>query len=722
MAVELAKLSLWLVTLSKTLPFTFLDHALRHGDSLVGLDFDQLRAFHWKPPAKDEEPKSKKKRSKDVPEGQLSLFGREIEQALEEAIALRQKIGELGDAPMDDREKERLLWDAQDALDRVRLIGDVLVGAFFAHDKDKDREKERARREEMVRAWLLSGESPTEELRAMQREIRARIPVFHWMVEFPEVFYAGRPDPLDEGRENRAAYMDAFIGNPPFADKNVLSAAHGEVYIRWLLALHADSHGNADITAHFFRRAATLLGTNGTFGLIATNTIAQGDTRTTGLKWLVQHGWQIIDATTSFKWPGSANVAVAIVHAALGTPAPRKVRLDGREVTFINSQLHARAERADAVPLETSRALWFQGAKVYGSGFQLDSHEYETVLRDTPHAVEVLRPYIGGDELNSSPRQEPHRYVINFGQHPLDLVSHRWPTLLHIVEQRVRPERELARTDTADGAHRKKYWWQFAQPRPELFEAISPLKRCLASARVTKHLVFSFQPTDRVFSEQLNIFVFDTSSAFAVLQSRIHEPWARLLSSSMRNDLRYSASDCFETFPFPKPDPRTVIPSLEDIGQRLYDARAKYMVDENVGLTITYNRLKDPACTDPRILELRALHEEMDRAVLAAYAENDPDGNWTTLEVPPYCPITDDDKAKLAAFEEGVIDRLFALNAKRAEEEKRLGLGAPASKQKKARASAAEKPAKSGDASKKKRATSKKPAAEQLVIPTSSES
>ncbi len=48
-AVELAKLSLWLVTLSKELPFTFVDHALRHGDSLVGLDLEQIKSFHWEP-------------------------------------------------------------------------------------------------------------------------------------------------------------------------------------------------------------------------------------------------------------------------------------------------------------------------------------------------------------------------------------------------------------------------------------------------------------------------------------------------------------------------------------------------------------------------------------------------------------------------------------------------------------------------------------------------
>jgi hypothetical protein len=152
-------------------------------------------------------------------------------------------------------------------------------------------------------------------------------------------------------------------------------------------------------------------------------------------------------------------------------------------------------------------------------------------------------------------------------------------------------------------------------------------------------------------------------------------------------------SDCFETFPFPKPDPRRIIPALEDIGQRLYDFRAKYLVDENKGLTETYNRLKDPAQDDARILELRALHEEMDRKVLEAYAEGDPEGNWLEVEVPPFCPITDADKAQLTRFEDAVIDRSFALNAKRAHEEKLKGFSPSAGKAGVKKAGAAKKAA-----------------------------
>ena len=93
------------------------------------------------------------------------------------------------------------------------------------------------------------------------------------------------------------------------------------------------------------------------------------------------------------------------------------------------------------------------------------------------------------------------------------------------------------------------------------------------------------------------------------------------------------------------------------------------MIDTDQGLTRTYNALKDPDNDDPRIVELRQLHEAMDRAVLDAY-------NWTDVEVPPYCPRTAAERKAVQDFEDEIIDRLYVLNAERAAEEKRLGLHA----------------------------------------------
>jgi len=144
--VDLAKLSLWLVTLAKDHPFTFLDHALRHGDSLVGLDFDQIRAGHWKP-------------GKQVELAELTL-----REALAEAIAIRQEIVDLAEdtTPAGQRLKETKLSDAEDALRHARLLADLVVGAFFAHDKDKDRGIQLVTRDQKVFVKLGEGNQTLE--------------------------------------------------------------------------------------------------------------------------------------------------------------------------------------------------------------------------------------------------------------------------------------------------------------------------------------------------------------------------------------------------------------------------------------------------------------------------------------------------------------------------------------------------------------------------------
>ncbi len=175
------------------------------------------------------------------------------------------------------------------------------------------------------------------------------------------------------------------------------------------------------------------------------------------------------------------------------------------------------------------------------------------------------------------------------------------------------------------------------------------------------------QPTERVLDQTIIVFPLPAMTSFAVLQSRLHEVWSVLLSATLKQDQRYNPTRAFQTFPFPEPDPRTVIPALEAIGETLYETRAAYMIDTDQGLTKTYNALKDPTCDDPRIHDLRRLHETMDRAVLDAYA-------WPDIQVPPYCPKTEADRTALQTFEDEVIDRLYLLNAQRAREEQRLGL------------------------------------------------
>ena len=139
MAVDLAKVSLWLSTLARDHPLTFLDHAFRHGDSLVGLTRKQVEAFHWIP---DTEPF----------QGGFEVM--RVREHMAKVIGLRQRIREAGE-DVSDQELHDLWQDARDELDAVRLYGDLALAAFFAEAKPRRRE---ARRNEFARA-VVEGEA-----------------------------------------------------------------------------------------------------------------------------------------------------------------------------------------------------------------------------------------------------------------------------------------------------------------------------------------------------------------------------------------------------------------------------------------------------------------------------------------------------------------------------------------------------------------------------------
>jgi hypothetical protein len=646
-AVGLAKLSMWLVTLAKDLPFTFVDHALRCGDSLVGLSFEQITAGHWKPAA------------------QVELCEAELKATLGEAIAARERILELaGDvSAAAQKEKEWLLRDAEDALERVRMIGDVVVGAFFAEQKDKAREAERRRRMDVVMEWLRRGgeaEMAGEELRGWREEARRRIKPFHWMAEFPEVFWVRRRDPLDGDREGGDAWIDAFVGNPPFAGKNGIAEFGGPSMLDWLKTLHEGAHGNADYSAHFFRRADTLLGAHGTIGFIATSTISQGDTRATGLQALVRGGLTIYSAATRIPWDGGPNVAVAVAHLSKGPNLWCERReLDGATVPHISSQLRADAERDDPFPLATNADFCSPGSILLGMGFTLTEDERTRLVATNARNVERIFPYTSGEEINTSPTHEHHRYAIDFGSMSLEEAG-AWPDLLEHVRATVKPERDKNKREQY-----RKQWWQFGEKRASLYATLSTMRRCLVSARITKHFALAWLAPSQVFGEVF-VFLSEEDSTFATLQSRIFDCWLRSQTSTLEDRAATSrlivTSQTVESFPFPLQTPRGRSSDLETPADVLYARRAAYMQNTAQGLTQTYNKLKDAGCQDEAIVALRNLHLDLDRAVLTAYG-------WDDLHplVPPYTtPTTDAEKRALAAFEDAVIDRLFALNAHRA--------------------------------------------------------
>jgi hypothetical protein len=638
LAVDLARLSLWLVTFAKDHPFTFVEHALRCGDSLVGLTRDQISSF-----------------ALDVAkQSQLATIRQHVEPAVARAESLRAEIHAEPDPP--DNARLELLWrDADDALTTVRLLGDLVVASYFLEKTDKARARRLDSLRDQVARWLATGDGDPD-LRGLVADLRESAhPVlpFHWEIEFPEVFRRDNPG------------FDAFVGNPPFAGKNTILASHREGYLPYLQDLHEGAHGNSDLIAHFFRRTFTLLRQGGALGLIATNTIAQGDTRATGLRWICMSGGTIYEARRRLKWPGLAAVVVSVLHIQRGEASPPFL-LDGREVPRITAFLFHAGGHEDPAPLPENANKSFIGSYVLGMGFTFDDTnpdanpiaEMDRLIAKDPRNAERIFPYLGGEEVNTSPTHSHHRYVINFADMSED-EARQWPDLMAIVEEKVRPER-MKLADNADGRRRKQHWWQWGRYTPAMFAAVAALPRVLVVARTSKHLAFAWVLARSVFSENLVAFSVEPS-VFPFLQSRLHEGWVRFTSSTLEDRQGYRPTDSFDTFPLASHESN---PALAFVGSDYYDHRAALMVKNDEGLTKTYNRFHDPDDRTPDIQKLRALHAALDRAVLDAYG-------WTDLQ-PTYDFRPQLDESIRYTWPEEtrdeVLARLLELNRQRATE------------------------------------------------------
>ncbi|MBE9111290.1 hypothetical protein IQ273_17940 [Nodosilinea sp. LEGE 07298] len=509
---------------------------------------------------------------------------------------------------------------------------------------------------------------------------------FHWALEFPEVFLKEDDScgtailAIQAGTGQRPILQtpgfSAIVGNPPFQGGQKITGTVGTDYRNFLVDYIAKGQrGSADLCSYFFLNAGNLLTKEGNFGLVATNTIAQGDTREVGLDQLVAQGYTIPRAVPSRPWPGTAALEVAYVWLYKGD-WQQKFVLNENSVDGITAFLTVPGKAlGKPYKLVANEGKSYIGSYVLGMGFVLEAKEVHALVSKDPKNKDVLFPYLNGQDLNSNSDQSPNRWVINFQDWPLDAdhddpkkpkgppYAADYPDCLDIIQERVKPERDKL-TNNATALDRKKRWWQFARQTIALYEAIAECDRVLARSRVANINSIAFVPTDIVMSEATVVFNFEDNSAFALLQGMVHTEWLTYHASSMRTDIRYTPSDCFETFPFPD---RT--DTLEQIGETYYTHRQAIMQTRQEGLTKTYNHFHDPTCTDPDIQTLRDLHIQMDTAVAAAYGWHDLPLNHDFHDTKQGLRFTISEEARRE-----VLDRLLALNHHRYAEEVAQGL------------------------------------------------
>ena len=657
MAVEMCKLSLWLVSLDKDKPFSFVDDKVFVGNSLLGLtDLRQLKAQHIDPAA------ATTQRLFELDRTGAYAKALDVDTVVKRVTERRQDLASevsSTDPARSTTTKQRLQHENEEDLKLLTRVADAIVAVGLnpkteAKSGQAINEAYRALTVALGRAFPTEGagdESDLEE--TLEAGLTPTVPTdyerwhcLHWPLAMPEVMERGG--------------FDAIVGNPPFLGGMKISPAMGQNLREWFVSVLArNESGNADLVAYFFLRAFSLLNGHGTLGLIATNTLAQGRTRKVGLDQMVNFGFTITRAIRSRSWPSQgANLEFAAVWGTRGAVSSHTTTIcDDAPVPRISSLLEP-VGRVEGKPerLTENARIAFQGCIVLGKGFILEPEEAREWIAEDPHNAEVLFPYLNGEDLNSRSDCSASRWVVDFNERSQE-VARQYKMPWQRVFDEVRPERVVK--DAEKYPRMVNEWWKYWNSRSAMRKAVAGLGDLITITRHTKTLMPCRVSSRQVLSDALVVFAVDSYVQQAVLSSSLHQDWAITYGSTLETRVRYTPSDVFETFPRPEPTAE-----LDVIGRTLDTERREIMLRRELGLTKLYNLVNDPgleAGTDPDVDRMRAIHVELDAAVAAAYGWEDLDlthgfhtyRKMTRWTVPPATRVE-------------ILDRLLEENHRRA--------------------------------------------------------
>ena len=642
MAVEMCKLSLWLISMDAGKPFSFVDDRVFHGNSLIGVtNKAQLQAQHIYPERRVARP---------------TLLGFDISKDLESAARARR---ELASGPVDDADpmrstsaKRALLAKSMEATAKLRDIANGVVAVALI-EGGKAGTKLDNRYNDLTDA--LRAAHPSDGSHADRRQLeeilRAGLtpPVYtggqrwqplHWLVSAPDVM-------VDHGG------FDAILGNPPFLGGKKISRTSGSNFRELLVhSVAGGRKGEADLVGYFVLRTDSLVRTNATLGLIVSESLTEGDGRRVTMDALLGQGWSAYRAVKRKKWPTEASVHVSQVWLSNRQSTTTRPICDGERVPYISSALEsAIGSVTPPASLAENSGLSYMGVILSGRGFILNEADYLELGREDPPSLKVCQPFVSGDDVNNSALPGPNSYVINFGNCSLEEAAGASGALARVREL-VKPAR--------DKVNKKQYrerWWQFAERAPGLTAGLAGIPFALVIVLTSDTLMPIRLPSDAVFSNSLGVFLLDDFASLCFLSSSAHQLWAMRWGSSLDAASRYTPADVFETMPRPSSSNQ-----MHELGRELDFERRKIMASRNIGLTRLYQMINSGTVQeDVDVAYLRSIHLQIDEAVMAAYGWNDVELNhgfhhYRNIEKWTVCPT--------ARVE--ILDRLLQENYRRA--------------------------------------------------------
>ena len=427
---------------------------------------------------------------------------------------------------------------------------------------------------------------------------------------------------------------DVIIGNPPFLGGKRMRAELQDGYVDDLFSLYSGKvRREADLVCYWFERAREELakGRTGRIGLLATNSIRGGANRDVLRK--IKESGDIFFAESDRSWIlDGAAVRVSMVGFDDGSEKGKV--LDGATVEQINPDLTGALDLTKVERLPENMNIAFMG-DTKGGPFDVGPDPAGKLLARSGNPnghpnSDVVRPWVNGLDITRRPRG---MYIVDFGLNMSLDDAALYEAPFEYVKDHVKSMREKN--------NRKVYrdlWWIHMEPRPAMRRALDGLPRFLATARVAKHRLFVWLEGTTLPDSQIIAFARDDDYFLGVLHSRAHELWALRMGTWMGvgNDLRYTPTTCFETFPLPwppgeEPDGDARIAAVADAARRLDELRRNWLNPAG-GTEVEAKKRTLTNLYNQRPTWLDNAHRKLDEAVFSAYGWPEETSDENTLK------------------------------------------------------------------------------------------
>ena len=399
---------------------------------------------------------------------------------------------------------------------------------------------------------------------------------------------------------------NAIIGNPPFLGGSWIRTSLGDDYAEKVFDRFSDIRAQIDFCSYWFRLAHQNLDSTGRAGLVGTNSVSQGKSKSVTLDFILQEGGFIHEAISSQPWSGEANVHVSIVNWS--KQESEFHYLDNQLVKRINSSLQPFVGLFNVKKIKSNTGKIFIGVQPNGMGFLIKESIAKEWISTNPKNDEVLKLFSMGANLAKNPNGKPERWIIDFADMSIEEITNYLLPYEHVSKE-VKPERQKNR----EAVLREK-WWRFKRTNEAMRSATQDLNSYFTVPRVSKWAVFLSVPLKWLPGDKSVVIASEDFYLLGILSSIVHRQWVNVQKSTLEDRTAYTPTTCFETFPFPQTPIPAIVQQIRDKALELHQYRSDQMEQKQWGITKLYNAyFHEPAS------QLYQLHKQLDALVLQAY-------------------------------------------------------------------------------------------------------